>query len=116
MDAPFSHNRASSEKQSNWGGQPHTVIAVIGKTFDFREFPVPIPEVWTPFQLGSNRTIRGITHRRGRLKPGVTLEQAKARLAFRSGSFATSSLTLSNPRSFKRESLREALVDMRVRR
>ena len=61
------------------------MIGVIGKMFDFREFG-PDPEVWTPFQLDPNTHDQGHYFTvAGRLKPGVTLEQAKARLALSAG-------------------------------
>ena len=48
--------------------------------FDFQEFGRP-PQVWLPFQLDPNTNDQGhYFQAAGRLKPGVTLEQAKARL------------------------------------
>ena len=48
--------------------------------FDFAEFGPP-PQVWIPFQIRPNTTDQGhYFQAAGRLKPGVTLEQAKARL------------------------------------
>jgi putative ABC transport system permease protein len=35
------------------GGDPHSIVGVIGSTFDFREFG-PAPEVWVPFQIDPN--------------------------------------------------------------
>lgn len=59
-------------------GEPHTIIGVVGPSFDLREFG-PVPEVWTPFQLDPNTTDQGhYFNAMGRLRPGVTLEQAKA--------------------------------------
>jgi hypothetical protein len=56
------------------------VIGVIAPGFDFRDFGSP-PDVWVPFQLDPNPTDQGhYFSAAGRLKPGVTLEEAKARL------------------------------------
>jgi putative ABC transport system permease protein len=61
------------------GGEPHTIIGVLG-SFDFDDFE-ETPDVWTPFQLDPNTNDQGHYFRAaGRLKDGVTLEQAKARL------------------------------------
>ena len=60
-------------------GEPYTIIGVLAE-FDFREFG-PQPQVWIPFQLDPNTSDQGHYFQvAGRLKPGVTLEQAKARL------------------------------------
>ena len=60
-------------------GQPHTVVGVLGE-FDVRELGGD-PQVWVPFQLDPNSTDQGHYFRAaGRLKPGVTLEQAQARI------------------------------------
>ena len=67
-------------KTISLSGDPYTVIGVLGRDFDVQEFG-PAPEVWMPFQLDPNTTDQGHYFRAmGRLKPGVTLEQAKARM------------------------------------
>jgi putative ABC transport system permease protein len=61
-------------------GDPYVVIGVLGPSFDVQEFGQP-PEVWVPFQLDPNTNDQGHYFRAlGRLKPGVSLDQAKARL------------------------------------
>jgi len=61
-------------------GDPHTVIGIIGPAFDVGEFGPP-PDVWVAFQLDPGTTDQGhYFSAAGRLKPGVTLEQAKAEL------------------------------------
>ena len=61
-------------------GDPHTVIGIIGPAFDVGEFGPP-PDVWIAFQLDPNTKDQGhYFSAAGRLKPGVTLEQAKAQL------------------------------------
>ena len=60
------------------GGEPYTVVGVLGE-FDFAEFG-PAPQVWTPFQFAPNTTDQGhYFQSAGRLKSGVTLAQAQAR-------------------------------------
>src|SRR3982751_4389654 len=67
-------------KSVSLGGEPYTVVGVLD-TFDFREFGV-VPQVWVPFQFPPNSTDQGNYFRAiGRLKPGVTLEQANGRMA-----------------------------------
>ena len=61
-------------------GEPHVVIGIIGPTFDVTEFGQG-PELWVPFRLDPNTTDQGhYFQAAGRLKPGVTLQQAQARL------------------------------------
>ena len=93
------------------GGQPHTVIGIVGNAFDFREFG-PAPDVWTPFQLDPNTHDQGhYFTAAGRLKAGVTLGQAKAKLALSAAAFrAKFPDALQAKDSFSVESLREALV------
>jgi putative ABC transport system permease protein len=68
-------------------GDQYTVIGVIGSSFNVEEFG-PQPEVWTAFQLDPNTNDQGhYFQSAGRLKAGVTLEQAKARFAVSAGDF-----------------------------
>jgi predicted permease len=61
-------------------GQPHTIVGVLDD-FPFEEFG-PAPQVWTPFQLDPNTTDQGhYFTSAARLQPGVTLDQAQARVA-----------------------------------
>ena len=60
-------------------GEPYTVVGVLGE-FDFSEYG-PAPQVWLPFQLPANTTDQGhYFQAAGRLKPGVSLDQAKTRV------------------------------------
>jgi putative ABC transport system permease protein len=66
-------------KAISLSGEPYTIVGVLAD-FDFEDFG-PAPQVWTPFQLEPNTTDQGhFFQAAGRLKPGVTLAQAKARL------------------------------------
>jgi putative ABC transport system permease protein len=61
-------------------GDPYEVIGIIGPQFDLAELGEP-PELWIPFQLDPNTVDQGhFFQSAGRLKQGVTLEQAQARL------------------------------------
>ncbi len=61
-------------------GEPYVVIGVVSKDFDASEF-VDNPDVWTAFQIDPNTGDQGHYFRAAaRLKPGVTLEQAQAKL------------------------------------
>ena len=66
-------------KSISLGGEPYTIVGVLGD-FDFREYG-PTPQVWVLFQFDPNTADQGHYFQvLGRLKPGVTLEQADARL------------------------------------
>ncbi len=73
------------------GGAAHEVIGILGPGFDFRDFG-PAPDVWVPFQLDPNSDDQGHYFTvAGRLKPGITLAQAQARMKHRQPkSFAAS--------------------------
>jgi predicted permease len=64
-------------KAISLGGEPHTIVGVLG-TFDFEDLGAQ-PQVFVPFQLDPNTRDQGHYFRvAGRLKPGVTLQQAQA--------------------------------------
>jgi putative ABC transport system permease protein len=98
-------------KTISLGGDPYVVIGVIAPGFDFRDFGLP-PDVWVPFQLDPNPTDQGhYFTAAGRLKPGVTLEQAKARLKLSAEDFRRKyPSALGANQSFSVEPIREALV------
>ena len=98
-------------KTISLGGDPYVVIGIIAPGFDFRDFGLP-PDVWVPFQLDPNPTDQGhYFTAAGRLKPGVTLEQAKARLKLSAEDFRRKYPTaLGANQGFGVEPVREALV------
>ncbi len=98
-------------KTISLGGDPHVVIGIIGAAFDFREFG-PAPDVWVAFQLDPNTKDQGhYFNAGGRLKPGVTVEQAKARLQVSAADFRRKFPTaLQANQGFSVEPIREALV------
>ena len=62
------------------GGESYVVIGIVGSNFNTNEF-AESPEVWTPFQLDPKTTDQGHYFRAaGRLKPGVSVAQAQAKL------------------------------------
>jgi putative ABC transport system permease protein len=66
-------------KSISLGGEPYTIVGVLDN-FDFREFGQP-PQLWVLFQFDPNTTDQGHYFQAlGRLKQGVTLEQANARM------------------------------------
>jgi putative ABC transport system permease protein len=66
-------------KSISLGGEPYTIVGVLND-FDFREFG-PTPQVWVLFQFDPNTADQGhYFQAMGRLKPGVTLQQANARM------------------------------------
>jgi predicted permease len=67
-------------KSISLGGEPYTVVGVLGE-FDFSEYG-PQPQVWYPFQLPPNTADQGhYFQAAGRLKPAVSLGQAQTRVA-----------------------------------
>ena len=56
-------------------GEPYTILGVISQSFDSD----PVADLWLPFQFPPNSTDQAhYFTAAGRLKPGVTLDQAKA--------------------------------------
>ena len=94
------------------GGDPFEVLGVLSNNFDFRDFGPP-PDVWVPFQLDPNSTDQGhYFQAAGRLKPGVTLAQANARMKIAAEDFKHKYAALgpNTNQSFGVEPIRETLV------
>jgi predicted permease len=78
-DTRFSGDPNIVGKSISLGNEPYTIIGVLN-TFDFREYG-PTPQVWTLFQFDPNTTDQGhYFQAMARLKPGVTVQQAYARM------------------------------------
>jgi predicted permease len=92
------------------GGEPYTIVGVLGP-FDFAEFG-PAPQVFTPFQFAPNTTDQGhYFQAAGRLKPGVTLAQAQARLQLSADEYRRLYPTALGPNaSFSVEPMKNVLV------
>ncbi len=71
-------------KAISLGGEPYTVIGIVGPGFNVD----PAPDVWLPFQFDLNTTSQAHYFlAAGRLKPGVTVAQANARLKLSADEF-----------------------------
>jgi putative ABC transport system permease protein len=98
-------------KTISLGGDPHVIIGIINPNFDFRDFG-PAPDVWVPFQLDPNPTDQGhYFSAAGRLKPGVTIDQARARLKIAAEDFSRKyPKVLGKGQSFGADPIRDSLV------
>lgn len=98
-------------KTMSLGGEPHVITGVVASRFDFGDFG-PAAEVWVPFQFDLNTTDQGhYFQAAGRLKDGVTLAQAKARLDASAAAYRHKFPTaLGNGQSFSAQTLKESLV------
>jgi predicted permease len=73
-------------KAISLGGEPYTIVGVLG-AFHFEDLGEP-PQVFIPFQIDPNTRDQGHYFQvAGRLKPGVTLDQARARVKASRASF-----------------------------
>jgi len=93
------------------GGFPHTIVGVLGD-FNFQDFGAAPPQLWVPFQLDPNAADQGhYFQSAGRLKDGVSLEQAKARLNASTADFKARFANALGPnQSFGAERVGEVLV------
>ena len=67
-------------KPISLGGQPHTIVGVLGP-FRFEDLLEEQPQVFIPFQLEPESRDKGHYFRvAGRLRPGVTLQEARAKV------------------------------------
>jgi predicted permease len=107
----FSSDPALLGKTIELSGRPHVVIGIVGPGFDFGEFG-PQPELFIPFQIDPNTTDQGhYFQAAGRLNPGVSLEQAQAKLKLAGQSFRQKYPTaMSNDGGFSATRLQEELV------
>jgi putative ABC transport system permease protein len=98
-------------KTISLSGDPYTVIGIISPRFDVEEFG-PAPELWIPFQLNPQTQDQGHYFQvAGRLTPGVTLEQAQARLKLSAAEYNRKfPNALRANQGFSVESLRDALI------
>lgn len=98
-------------KTISLGNAPHMVIGILNPNFDFRDFG-PAPDVWVPFQLDPHPTDQGhYFTAAGRLRPGVTLNQARARIKLSAEEFRRKyPRALQQNSGFSVDPLREAMV------
>jgi putative ABC transport system permease protein len=92
-------------------GEPYVVVGVLAPHFDPEDFG-PSPQVYMPFQLDPNTSDQGhYFMAAGRLKPGVTLQQAQARLKLSAEEYRRKFPDALDPENaFSVEPFREALV------
>ena len=92
-------------------GEPHVVIGIVGPAFDFGEFG-PQPELFIPFQIDPQTSDQGHYFQvAGRLKAGVTLDQANARLKLSAAEYRQQYPTaLQNDAAFGARLMQEELV------
>jgi putative ABC transport system permease protein len=93
------------------GGEPFTVIGVLASSFDVEIFN-GVPELFIPFQFDPNTGDQGHYFGvAGRLKPGVSLEQAKARVQLSAEEYKTKYPNALGPNGgFSVERMRDVLV------
>lgn len=79
----FGGDRNIIGRQVVLDGAPYEVIGVMPPTFRFAPFWATKAEMWVPLSLDERATMRGGNSLRvfGRMKDGVTLEQARAEIA-----------------------------------
>lgn len=93
------------------GGEPHAIIGVVSDSFDMRDFGDQ-NDIWVPFQLDLNSGDQGhYFGASGRLRPGVTLEQAQAKLKISAEEFRRKyPSALQAEEAFSVQTVHEALV------
>ena len=85
----FGRDPAIVGRSISLSGDPHVVIGIVSTAFDTSEFG-PRPDVWTAFQLDPNTADQGhYFMAAARLKPGVELAQAQARLKLSAEEYTT---------------------------
>jgi predicted permease len=97
-------------KSISLSGDSHTIVGVLGE-FHFEDFGPP-PQVWTPFQIDPHTKDQGhYFQAAGRLQPGVTLDQAKARLQVSAAAYKQKFPNALGPnQGFSVQPIREVLV------
>ncbi len=106
----FAGDARMTGKTISLGGEPYTVVGIAGAGFD-AGLDAP-PEVWLPFQIdpASADHAQYFTVA-GRLRPGVTLAMANARLQAAAGEFGRRFPNIAGPRDgFGVQRLRDGLV------
>jgi predicted permease len=107
----FGADPAVIGKTISLSGDPYSVVGILGPSFDVAEFGPP-PELWIPFQLDPGTNDQGHYFQvAGRLKAGVPLEQAKARLALSAAEYTRKFPNALGPNAgFSVQTLRDAVV------
>jgi predicted permease len=90
----------------------YTVVGVIAPGFDVSEIQSQVPDVWVPFQLDPNSADQGHYFTvAGRVKAGVTIEQAQARIGASAAAFGEKFPNVLQPKDgFTVERVQDVLV------
>ena len=93
------------------GGEPFTIIGVLAPGVDVEGLGFS-PELWIPFQIDPNTSDQGHYFAvAGRLKPGVSLDQAKARVQLSAQEFSAKYPNALGPnQGFSVERMQDVLV------
>lgn len=109
----FAGDTAVVGQTITFNGQPHDIIGVL-EPFDTTAIQSPIgaPDVWLPFQIDPNSTMQGNFFQTvGRLKPGISVEIATARLGSAADEFRQAFPQALPPQvSFGVQTLQELIV------
>jgi predicted permease len=109
----FAGDPAAVGRTITFNGQPHDIIGVL-EPFDTTAIQSPIgaPDVWLAFQIDPNSTMQGnFFNTAGRLKPGLSVETATARLASAADEFRQAFPQALPPQvSFGVQTLQELIV------
>ena len=88
-------------------GEPYTILGVTGQDFESD----PVADVWLPFQFPPNSTDQAhYFQAAGRLKPGVSLDQAKAQMKLAYAEFKRRYPDADPNSSFSVKPLKDAIV------
>ncbi|HWG22093.1 MAG TPA: ABC transporter permease [Terracidiphilus sp.] len=88
-------------------GEPYTILGVTGSDFEAD----PVADLWLPFQFPPNSTDQAhYFQAAGRLKPGVTLDQAKAQLKLAYAEFKRLYPDADPKAGFSAQPLKDAIV------
>ena len=89
------------------GGDPYTIVGVLGPNFETD----PVSDMWLPFQFDPNSQNQGHYFlAAGRLKPGVTIDQANAQLKLAAQQFLRRYPHYNTKNSFAVQPLRDFIV------
>jgi predicted permease len=107
----FARDPQILSKSIQLGGEPHSIVGVISNDFDVRDFGNQ-PDLWVPFQLDPNSRDQGhYFGASGRLKPGVSLQQAQAKLKLSADEYRRKFPNALQPNdAFSVQTIHEALV------
>ena len=94
-------------KSLSLGNEPYTIVGVVGKEF----LGDPEADIWLPFQFPPvSRDLNHYFHIAGLLRPGVTLEQARAQMKLAALEYQRDHPKTSSQVQFRLEPLRDSIV------